>query len=748
MVKRSRIIAFFLLVVLLGGMMGTTAEKIVKNIKLGLDLQGGFEILYEVKPTKEGEKITKDVLLSTVSALNKRINVLGVSEPRIDVEGNDRIRVQLAGVKDQNKAREILSTEAKLTFRDVHDNELMDGSDLVEGGAKQTFDDKGKPSVAIQLKDANKFKEVTQKVLSMAPNNVLVIWLDFKEGVDSYAKEVGKEHPKFISAAQVNEVFNQTDVSIVGNFTVEEAKQLADLLNAGALPVELKEIYSTSVGAQFGEQALQKTIFAGIIGIALVFLFMLIFYRLPGIVAVVTLSVYIYLILLVFDWMNGVLTLPGIAALILGVGMAVDANIITYERIKDELKLGKSLMSAYRIGNRGSFGTILDANITTIIAGVVLFAYGTSSVKGFATMLIISILASFITAVYGTRLLLGLLVKSRLFDKKPHYFGVNPKDVLDIAKVTDDTDVPTKFARLDFVKRSKLFFIISGAMFAIGLVLLLTAKLNLGIDFSSGTRVDLMSEKPLTTEEVKQELKQLQLEPKDIVLSGNNNEMAIVRFLGVLDQKEISKLKSHFKEKYGVEPNVSTVSPTVGKELARNASISVLIASIGIIIYITVRFEMYMAIAAIVALLHDAFFIIAFFSLTRLEVDLTFIAAVLTIVGYSVNDTIVTFDRIRYLMKKRKVKTVDDLKDVVNKALQQTFGRSVNTVLTVVFTVVALLLFGSEAIRNFSFALLAGLISGTYSSLFIAAQLWLVWKAKQLKKGKQKRDQLEAEPEV
>jgi SecD/SecF fusion protein len=748
MVKRSRIIAFFLLVVLLGGMMGTTGEKIVKDIKLGLDLQGGFEILYEVKPIKEGEKITKDVLLSTVSALNKRINVLGVSEPRIDVEGNDRIRVQLAGVKDQNKAREILSTEAKLTFRDVHDNVLMDGSDLVEGGAKQTFDDKGKPSVGIKLKDANKFKQVTEKVLSMAPNNVLVIWLDFEEGVDSYAKEVGKEHPKFISAAQVNEVFNQTDVSIVGNFTVEEAKQLADLLNAGALPVELKEIYSTSVGAQFGEQALQKTILAGIIGIALVFLFMLVFYRLPGIVAVVTLSVYIYLILLIFDWMNGVLTLPGIAALILGVGMAVDANIITYERIKDELKLGKSLMSAYRIGNRGSFGTILDANITMIIAGVVLFAYGTSSVKGFATMLIISVLASFITAVYGTRILLGLLVKSRLFDKKPHYFGVNPKDILNIAQVTDDTDVPTKFARLDFVKRSKLFFAISGAMVVIGLVLLFTAKLNLGIDFSSGTRIDLMSETSLTTEEVKQELNKLRLEPKDIVLSGNKNEMAIVRFLGVLDQNEISQLKSHFKEKYGIEPNVSTVSPTVGKELARNAFISVLIASVGIIIYVTVRFEMYMALAAIVALLHDAFFIIAFFSLTRLEVDLTFIAAVLTIVGYSINDTIVTFDRIRYLMKKRTVKTVDDLKDVVNKALQQTFGRSVNTVLTVVFTVVALLLFGSEAIRNFSFALLAGLISGTYSSLFIAAQLWLIWKSKQLKKGKRKREQWEAEPEV
>lgn len=475
---------------------------------------------------------------------------------------------------------------------------------------------------------------------------------------------------------------------------------------------------------------------------------MIVFYRLPGIVAVITLSIYIYLILLIFDWMNGVLTLPGIAALILGVGMAVDANIITYERIKDELKLGKSLMSAYRIGNRGSFGTILDANITTIIAGVVLFAYGTSSVKGFATMLIISILASFITAIYGTRLLLGLLVKSRLFDKKPHYFGVNPKDILDIAKVTDDTDVPTKFERLDFVKRSKLFFAISGALTIIGVVLLLTAKLNLGIDFSSGTRVDLMSKKPLTIEEVKDELNELHLEPKDVVLSGNNNDMAIVRFLGVLDQKEISKLKSHFKEKYGVEPNVSVVSPTVGKELARNAFIAVLIASVGIIIYVTVRFEMYMALAAIIALLHDAFLVVAFFSLTRLEVDLTFIAAVLTIIGYSINDTIVTFDHIRHIMKKRKVKTVDDLKDIVNKALQQTFTRSINTVLTVIFTVIALLIFGSDSIRNFNLALLVGLVCGVYSSLFIASQLWVVWKAKQLKTGTQKRDQLEAEPEV
>ncbi|WP_027407927.1 protein translocase subunit SecDF [Anoxybacillus tepidamans] len=750
MVKRSRIIAFFLLLLLLGGTMGTTIQGILQNMKLGLDLQGGFEVLYEVKPAKKGDKIDKDTLTSTVSALNRRINVLGVSEPNIQTEGKNRIRVQLAGVKDQNQARKILSTQAKLTFRDVHDHVLMDGSDLAEGGAKLSFDEHGKPSVAIKLKDANKFKQVTEKVYKMGPpNNLLVIWLDFKDGVDSYAKEAGKAKPKYISAAAVNQVFDQTDVSIVGNFTVSEAKQLADLLNAGALPVQLKEIYSTSVGAQFGENALQKTIFAGIVGVAAIFLFMIAFYRLPGIIAVITLSVYIYLILLIFDWMNGVLTLPGIAALILGVGMAVDANIITYERIKEEIKLGKSIMSAYRTGNKGSFMTIFDANITTIIAGVVLFIYGTSSVKGFATMLIISILVSFITAVYGTRLLLGLLVNSRILHNKPGYFGVKKSEILNIAETNEHTEVPTKFDRLDFVKHSKKFFILSIALTIVGIVALLTMKLNLGIDFASGTRVEVMSDSKLNVQQLQEEFHKLHLEPKDIVLSGNKGEVGVARFIGVLNKQEISELKNHFKQKYGFEPNVSTVSPTVGKELARNALIAVIISSIGIIIYVTIRFEMYMALAAIIALLHDAFIIVTFFSLTRLEVDLTFIAAVLTIIGYSINDTIVTFDRIRDLMKKRKVKTVDDLKHIVNRALQQTFTRSINTVLTVIITVIALLIFGSEAIRNFNLALLVGLVSGVYSSLFIASQLWVVWKGNQLKKGKvKKRPEKDLEPQV
>ncbi|WP_100331691.1 protein translocase subunit SecDF [Bacillus xiapuensis] len=735
MVKRSRIVAFFLIVLLLASTIGLTTKDIVKDIKLGLDLQGGFEVLYEVKPAKEGQKITEKVVADTAEALDKRINVLGVSEPSIQVEEGNRIRVQLAGVEDQSEARKLLSTQANLTFRDVNDKLMLDGQDIVQSGTKQSFDENGNPSVAVQLKDRKKFKKVTEHILSLAPNNQMVIWLDFEEGKDSYAKEAQKKNPKFISSATVGEVFNTNEVSITGQFTVEEAKNLASLLKAGALPVKLNEIYSTSVGAQFGEKALDQTVFAGIVGIAVIFLFMLFYYRLPGVIAAVTLSVYIYLILLIFELMNGVLTLPGIAALILGVGMAVDANIITYERIKEEIKVGRTIQSAFKTGNKNSFLTILDANLTTILAGAVLFYFGTSSVKGFATMLIISIIVSFITAIWGSRLLLGLFVKSGLLKNKPGWFGVHQKDIKDIRENYDTLDLPTKFDRFDFVKHHRKFFACSIVAIIAGMIVLGIFRLNLGIDFSSGTRMEVMAEQSISESGLKKELEKADLSSDDIVISGEKKEIGVVRFKDSFTQKEVADVKAHFKEVYGHEPNISTVSPVVGKELAKNAMFALAIASLGIVLYVTLRFEIYMALAAIVALLHDAFFIIALFSLTRLEVDITFIAAVLTIVGYSINDTIVTFDRMRENMaKKRKIKTEEELEDVVNSSLRQTLTRSINTVLTVVFAVVALLLLGSSSILNFSIALLVGLVSGTYSSLFIAAQLWLVWKKKELKK--------------
>ncbi|MFC0473633.1 protein translocase subunit SecF [Halalkalibacter kiskunsagensis] len=303
---------------------------------------------------------------------------------------------------------------------------------------------------------------------------------------------------------------------------------------------------------------------------------------------------------------------------------------------------------------------------------------------------------------------------------------------------------------IDFVQHRKKFFIFSGAFTLLGIILLLTLGLNLGIDFESGSRVDLLAQETLTTEAVEEEFSKVGLSPDDIQLAGDRNEMASVGFIGVLTPGEITEIQAHFATEYGNEPSVSTVDPIIGHELARNALLAVLIASIGIIIYVTIRFELLYGIAAIVALLHDAFFIIAVFSLLQIEVNVPFIAAVLTIVGYSINDTIVTFDRIRENMKlAKRVKDFDDLAKIVNTSLVQTLARSINTVLTVVFAAAAIFIFGGEAIRSFAFALLVGLVAGTYSSMFLASQLWLIWKAKQLQKKKYKpQQQPDGEPTV
>jgi preprotein translocase subunit SecF len=298
----------------------------------------------------------------------------------------------------------------------------------------------------------------------------------------------------------------------------------------------------------------------------------------------------------------------------------------------------------------------------------------------------------------------------------------------------------------DFVKNRNLYFIISALLTVAGIIFLLTIGLKLGIDFESGSRVNIQANETLTNEQVEEEFKSLGLEPESVVLAGKNNNQVNVAFKGVLSKEEIAKLNTHFQDKYGEPPSVSTVTPTVGRELAQNALIAVLIASVGIIIYVAFRFEWSMALSAVTALLHDAFMIIAVFSILRIEVDLPFIAAVLTIVGYSINDTIVTFDRIRENMKLEKVKTQEKLAEIVNRSIHETLGRSINTVLTVIIAAVALLIFGADSIRNFSIALLIGLTFGAYSSIFIASQLWYVLKSRQLKNKKARP--IEAEPEI
>lgn len=735
MKNKGKLIAFFLIVIILGAAIGSTTSSIVKKINLGLDLQGGFEILYKVEPIDKGQKVTRDLLEGTVQTLNDRVNRLGISESTIDIEGANRIRVQLAGVKDQQQARDLLATSARLSFRDVNDKKLLDGSDVKEGSAKQDFDSKtGQPIVTLKLKDASKFAKVTSEIKEMAPENQLVIWMDYNKG-DKYKEEVKKKEPKFVSNPNVNETLNTNNVQISGNFTVEEATYMADIINSGSLPVNMKELFSTSVGAQFGEQALNKTVIAGIIGVSLVFLFMLFFYRFPGLIASINLTVYIYLILLVFMLMNGVLTLPGIAALILGVGMAVDANVITFERIKEEMRTGKSLQASFRAGTKNSLSTILDANITTLLAAVILFIFGTSSVKGFATLLIISVLVSFLTAVYGTRLLLQLWIKVPFLKKHPGWMGVKNESIRDIND--RETEVTFHNRKVDVVKHRRKFFIASSAMVIIGIICLSLFKLNPGIDFTSGSRVEVLSDHALSTEEIEKDFSELDLKAKSIVISGDNKDVGVARFDNVLSDSKVKQVKTYFADKYGKgEPNVSIVSPIVGQELVKNALYAVGLAAIGMIIYVAFRFELFFGITAIIALVHDAFFVLVLFSITRMEFDVTIIAAILTIIGYSINDTIVTFDRIRENLQKRnkRIKSVKELAKVVNDSILQTFTRSINTSLTTLLAILAFLVIGAASIKGFAIAMMVGLIVGTYSSLFLAAQLWLVWRGKMLKK--------------
>ncbi|TCS83834.1 SecD/SecF fusion protein [Tepidibacillus fermentans] len=412
MIRWNKLIALIAIILSLSLLMAFTSNYVVRHITLGLDLQGGFEVLYQASPL-EGEKVTSQGLKDTVRAIERRINVLGVTEPEINIEGQDRIRVKLAGVTNQDAARELLGKPARLTFRNVNNEILLDGKDLVQGGAKVDVDTQtNQPVVQLKLKDANKFRDITSKYLGQP----IGIYLD----------------EDLITNPTVQSVITTGTAVITGQESVEKAQELADLLNAGALPLQLKEIQSQSVGASLGMQALQLGVKAGIIGTVLILLFMILYYRLPGFIASFTLVFYIYLILVVFWQMHVTLTLPGIAALVLGIGMAVDANIISYERIKEELRAGRSLMSAIRVGYQRSFATILDSNLTTIIAALVLFIIGEfGQIKGFAITLIVSILVSMVTAVFGARLLINLFVKSNL-TSKTWLFGVKEAEIREL----------------------------------------------------------------------------------------------------------------------------------------------------------------------------------------------------------------------------------------------------------------------------------------------------------------------------
>ncbi len=701
------------------------APVLFRNLKFGLDLQGGFEVLYQVKSI-DGSKVTSEMVNSTYKTIQKRIDVLGVSEPIITVEGDDKIRVQLAGITDPEEARMMLSTAANLTFRDTSDHLLMNSDVLKSGGAKVGEDSNRKPAVALSVKNKDKFYKVTKKVSKMKDNRI-VIWLDYDEEENSFATEENScgslNNSKCLSVASVSQGF-ASDVIIQGNFTQDEVKTLVELINSGSLPTKLEEVSSKTVAASFGSHSLEKTFFAGIVGIALIMLFMIFVYRFSGFIASIGMILYTMITFGVFWLIGGVLTLPGIAAILLGIGMAIDANVINFSRIRDELDQEKTLKSAVKRGNKSSLVTIIDSNVTTLLVAIILFIFGESSIKGFATMLIISILTTMFVMVLITRWLTNLFVKTGYFDNRTKLFIGDKKE--------------KGKHKLDFIKNSRVFFAISIVCVILGIVSLFFSGLNLGIDFKGGSSITIKTEEKLTKKQIQEDMKKLSynLEEIDFV----DNQTTYVKIANQLEKKQVVKTEKYFKDKYKASTDIGVVSNIVKKELVKNAFVSLIIAVIGMIIYISLRFKFSYAISAIIALLHDAFLIVAIFSIFNLEVSSIFIAAILSIIGYSINDTIVAFDRIRENLKEKQSKlTKEGLKEVVNISLQQTVKRSLITSITTIIPVVALIILGSYEIINFNIALLIGLIVGSYSSICIASQLLYTIEKRNIGKPKKKK---------
>lgn len=718
---------------------------IFNEIKLGLDLKGGFEVLYEVEPL-DGEKLTWDMLNSTYKTISRRVDVLGVSEPDISIEGKNKIRVKLAGESSES-ARNILSTTANITFRDTSDNLLMN-SNVLSGAKSGRNSQDGMPVVSLSVKNKDKFYEVT-KSISQKENNTIVIWLDYDPSLDSFATEQSKcgslSDSRCLSAASVKQGFN-SDVYIEGNFSEEEASTLAELINSGSMPTKLKEISSKDVDASFGLNSLNKTIIAGIVGVAIIMLVLILIYRFSGIVASISMIIYTFAVFLTFYLVGGVLTLPGIAALVLGIGMAVDACVISFERIKDELKLGRSLKAAYKEGNKMSFVTILDANLTTLIVAIILFIFGESSVKGFATMLIINIIITILIMVYINRGILNSFIKTGKFDNKYKLlFGMKDDEIHEITKINKQEVLKETKIKMDFVKNRKGFFITSSLIIIIGCVYTLLNGFNLGIDYRGGSNITISSDINLNIKEIEKDLNKYKI--NDIEYT-NDEKGVYVTIDKTLTKEEVKEVSDTLKDKYEAKTDVGVVSNVVKKELTKNAILSIILASLGIIIYVTFRFSFNYAFSSVVALFHDVLFVIAVFSIFRIEVSTIFIAAVLSILGYSINDTIVTFDRIKENIKNiynDNVPNKKELINVVNLSIRQTVIRSIITSLTTIIPVVVLLIMGNQQINNFNIAMLVGLIVGSYSSIFIASQLWLELEKKHVGKKKNKKGFFELE---
>ena len=716
MTKKKGIISLLILAVLMAGgiftaLVGLDGDKTgsVYNIKQGLDLAGGVSITYEV--VGEEEPSAED-MADTIYKLQKRVSGYS-TEAIVYQEGSNRINIEIPGVSDANAILEELGKPGSLEFMDVNGEVVLNGTDIADAQPRSIQDNMGNQQFVVAL---TMTKEGTQKFADATTKAVVnndVIYIVYDNAV--------------ISAPSVRSAITDGNAVIEGMSSYEEADQLASTIRIGGLKLELEELRSNVVGAQLGETAIQTSILAAIIGFALIAVFMIAVYLIPGLSSVIALIVYVIMISLLLNGFDITLTLPGIAGIILSIGMAVDANVIIFARIREEIATGKTVSSAINIGFKKALSAILDGNITTLIAAIVLGIMGTGAIKGFAQTLALGIVVSMFTALVITKLILKAFYALGLQNEK--FYGTAKER-----------------KQINFLSKKAVFFGISAALIVAGFVFMGINKANTGeilnysLEFKGGTSTNVTFNDNLTLAEIDSEVVPV---VSDVIGGGaiqtqkvqGSNEVIIKTKTLTVEQREA--VNQALADKFAIDTEkitAETISSTISSEMRSDAILAVIIATICMLIYIWFRFsDVRFAASSVIALVHDVLVVLAFYAVVKVSVGSTFIACMLTIVGYSINATIVIFDRIRENMTT--VSRKEDLQEVVNKSINQTLSRSIFTSLTTFVMVAALYVLGVTSIREFALPIMVGIICGTYSSVCLTGAMWYVFRTKFAKKA-------------
>ena len=688
---------------------GPTGTGAAKNITLGLDLSGGVSITYEaVGDTAPSAEDMSD----TIYKLQQRVEDYS-TEAQVYQEGDNRINIEIPGVSDANAILEELGKPGSLEFQLEDGTVVVDGSQVISAEAGVQQDELKNNENVVQLsfnsEGAAAFAEATENNIG---NPIYIV----------YDGEI-------ISAPTVQSAITDGSAVITGMGSEDEAEKLASSIRIGSLSLELRELRSNVVGAQLGERAISTSLKAGAIGLVLVCIFMMIVYLLPGVVASISLLLYTALMLVMLNAFDITLTLPGIAGIILGIGMAVDANVIIYARIREEIAAGRSVKGAIDTGFKKAMSAILDGNITTLIAAIVLGMMGSGSVKGFAYTLAMSIILSMFSALVISRLLTNALFALGFKDEK--YYGKARE-----AKT------------INFLGHKKVFFAVSIVLILVGPVSMLifnqsTGKaLNYSLEFMGGTSTSVAFNEDFSIEEIDEKVKPVVQEVtgdaniQATKVTGSNEVIIKTRELSLDERNE---LNSKLAENFGVDETTITaesISSTVSNEMRKDAFVAVIVAAILMLLYIWLRFkDIRFGASAVLALMHDVLIVLAFYAVSRISVGNTFIACMLTIVGYSINATIVIFDRIRENLSTTKKKSDEAVAEVVNLSITQTLTRSIYTSLTTFVTVAVLFILGVASIREFAAPLMVGIVVGGYSSVCVTGALWYIMRTKLKRKN-------------